>query len=92
MAAGVECLVQQSMEKITGTLILDRDADHEKKNCQCGIESLETYDSVRHEGSLSSIVEGLRAMGLTIIVPMKWKSPRPSRDNKNVGKRESTTR
>ena len=35
---------------------------------------------------------GLRAMALTTVVPMMWKSPGPSRDNENVGRREIATR
>ena len=62
LVAGVECLVQQPRDKVTVTMIPDRDVDHEKRNCQRGFESLETIDSVRHEGNRSSIVEGLRAM------------------------------
>ena len=62
LVAGVECLVQQPRDKITGTMILDRDVDHEKRNCQRGFESLETVDGVRHEGNRSSIVEGVVAM------------------------------
>ena len=41
-AAGAECLVLQPRDKITGSLIPDRDVDHEKRNCQRGFESLET--------------------------------------------------
>ena len=55
--AGAECLVQQPKDKITGTLIPDRDVEHEKRNCHRGIESLETIDGVRHEGNQSSIVD-----------------------------------
>ena len=62
LVAGVECLVQQPRDKTTGTMIPDRDMDHEKRNCQRGSECLETIDGVRHEGNRSSIVEGLRAM------------------------------
>ena len=62
LVAGVECLVQQPREKITGTLTPVRDVEHEKRNCQRGFESLETIDGVRHEGDQSSIVEELRAM------------------------------
>ena len=58
MVAGVECLMQQPREKTTGTLIPDRDVEHEKRNCQRGFESLETIDGVRHEGDRSSSVEG----------------------------------
>ena len=39
LVAGVECLVQQPRDKITGTMIPDRDMDHEKRNCQRGFES-----------------------------------------------------
>ena len=70
--AGAECLVQQPRDKITGTLIPDRDAEHEKRNCQRGFESLETIDGVRHEGNQSSIVEGVAGHELMIIDPMKW--------------------
>ena len=58
LVAGVECLVQQPRDKTTGTMIPDRDMDHEKRNCQRGFEFLETIDGVRHEGNRSSIVEG----------------------------------
>ena len=55
--------MQQPKEKITGTLILDRDVDCEKRNCQRGFQSPETTDGGRHEGNQSSIVvRGLRAM------------------------------
>ena len=66
-AAGAECLVLQPRDKITGTLIPDRDVDHEKRNCQRGFESLETIDGVRHEGNHMKATNhqlwrGLRAM------------------------------
>ena len=32
LVAGAECFVQQPREKITGTMIPDRDVDHEKRN------------------------------------------------------------
>ena len=70
LVAGVECLVQQPREKITGTLIPDRDVDHEKRNCRLGIESLETIDGVRHEGNRSSVVEGVAGQEPMIIDPM----------------------
>ena len=44
LVAGVECLVQQPRDKIMGTMIPDRDMDHEKRNCQRGFESLKTID------------------------------------------------
>ena len=50
--------MQQPRDKITRTMIPDRDVDHEKRNCQRGFESLETIDGVRHEGNRSSILEG----------------------------------
>ena len=69
--------MQQPKEKITGTLILDRDVDCEKRNCQRGFESLETIDGGRHEGN-RSIVEGVAGHGLRIIDPMKCWRPVPS--------------
>ena len=77
--AGVECLVQQPSGKITGTLTPDRGVEHQKKNCQRGFESLETIDSVRHEGNELPIVEGVAGHELMIIDPMKWWRRRPSR-------------
>ena len=68
LVAGEECLVQQERGKITGTMIPDRDVDHEKRNCQRGFESLETIDGVRVAGH-----------ELMIIDPMKWRGPGPSR-------------
>ena len=53
LVAGAECLVQQPRDKITGTLIPDRDVEHERRNCQRGSESLETIDGVRHESNQS---------------------------------------
>ena len=53
LVAGVECLVQQPREKITVTLIPDRDVDCEKRNCQRGSESLETIDGGRVAGMSS---------------------------------------
>ena len=53
-------------------MILDRDVDHEKRNCQRSFESLETIDGVRHEGNRSSSVEGSAGHELMIIDPMKW--------------------
>ena len=70
LVAGVECLVPQPREKITGTLIPDRDVDHEKRNCQLGFASLETIDGVRHESNRSSVVEGVAGHELMIIDPM----------------------
>ena len=68
LVAGVECLVQQPREKITGTI-----PDREKRNCQRGFESLETIDGGRrHEGNRSSIVEGVAGRELTINDLMKW--------------------
>ena len=75
LVVGVECLVQQPREKITGTLIPDRDVDYEKRNCQRGVESLETIDGERHEGNRSSIVEGVAGHELLTIDPMKWWRP-----------------
>ena len=71
-AAGVECLVQLPMEKITGTLIPDRDTNYTKRNCQRGVESLETCD-----GKIMKAVGLQQRRG----APMKWKSPGPSRGN-----------
>ena len=71
--------MQQPRDKITETLILDRDVEHEKRNCQRGFESLETIDGVTHEGNRSSIVEGVAGHEIMIIDPMKWRGPRPSR-------------
>ena len=79
LVAEVECLVQQPRDKITGTMIPDRDVDHEKRNCQRGFESLQTIDGVRHEGNQSSILEGVAGHELMIIDPMKWRGPGPSR-------------
>ena len=79
------------MEKITGTLIPDRDANCEKK-CQRGIDSLETRDGARHEGSRLSIVEDVAGHELTIIVPMKWKSPGSSTDVDEAAVKDSTLR
>ena len=67
-----ECFVQQSRDKITGTLILDRDVERAKRNCQRDFESLETIDDVRHEGNRSSIVEEVAGHELSIMDPMKW--------------------
>ena len=78
LVAGVECLVQQPREKFTGTLIPDRDVFCAWRNCQCGIESLETIDGGRYEGNRSSIVEGVAGHELLIIDPMKWRRPGPS--------------
>ena len=78
LVAGVECLVQQPQEKITGTLIPDRDVNCEKRNCQRGFECLETIDGGRHEGNWSSIVEGVAGHELMIIDPMKSWRPGPS--------------
>ena len=64
LVTGAECLVQQPRDKITGTLIPNRDVDRAKRNCQRDFESLETIDGVRHEGNRSSIVEGVTAMNL----------------------------
>ena len=58
LVAGTECLVQQPEVKIMETLIPDRDVDCEKRNCQRGLESLETIDGGRDENNQSSIVEG----------------------------------
>ena len=79
LVAGVESRLQQPREKITGTLIPDRDVEHEKRNCQRGFASLETIDGVTHEGNRSSIVEGVAGHELMIIDPMKWWGPGPSR-------------
>ena len=62
LVAGVVCLVQQPRDKITETMIPDRDVDYEKRNCQRGIKNLETIDGVKHEGNRSSVVEGCGAM------------------------------
>ena len=56
LVAGVECLVQQPREKITGT-----SPGSEQRNCQRGFESLGMIDGWRHEGN-RSIVEGVAAM------------------------------
>ena len=74
LVAGEECLVQQPRDRITGTMIPDRDVDYEKRNCQCGFESLETIDGCETcEGNRSSIVEGVAGHELMIIDPMKWR-------------------
>ena len=63
LVAGEECLVQQPRDRITGTMIPDRDVDYEKRNCQCGFESLETIDGVRHvKATGHQLWRGLRAM------------------------------
>ena len=72
--------MQQPRDRITGTLIPDRDVEHEKINCQRGIESLETIDGMRHEGNRSSIVEGVAGHELMVIDPMKLRGPGPSRE------------
>ena len=68
---GVSCAAAKRENH--GTLIPDRDEEHEKRNCQRG------SDGVRHEGNRSSIVEGVAGHELMIIVPMKWWGPGPSR-------------
>ena len=72
MIAGAECLVQQPRTKITATLFPDGDADHEKRNCQRGFESVKTIDEVKHENNQSSIVEGVAGHELMIIDRRKW--------------------
>ena len=59
LVAGMECLVQRPKVEIMVTLIPDHDVDREKRNCQRGLESLETTDGGRDEGNQSSIVEGV---------------------------------
>ena len=53
-------------------MILDRDVDREKRNCQRSFESLETIDGVRREGNRSSTVEWSAGHKPMIIEPMKW--------------------
>ena len=65
-------LCSSQERKSRGTLIPDRDVEHEKRNCQRGSGSPETIDGVRHESNRSSVVEGVAGHELMIIDPMKW--------------------